>query len=206
MGRSKQPKRYCSVEGCERIHHSHDLCSLHLYRLRTQGDTGPVGLMMAEKGELLEWLLNVASKHKKKQNCLIWPFSRGSDGYPIVTYKGKSKRAHRLVCRKVHGKPPTKEHQACHTCGKGHEGCINPHHLYWGTPKENMDDRAEHGNTVFGVAHSSAKLTDAKVEKILRLIDENWQYKQIAEKFKVTPRTIRLIALNETWKHIKRAA
>lgn len=206
MGRPKQPKKFCSVDNCNRTHHSKGFCALHKHRMKVNGEVGPAGLLIADKGELLNWLLTVACKHAKKKNCLIWPYPRGSDGYPIVTYKGKSRRAHRLVCRKVHGKPPTKEHQACHTCGKGHEGCINPHHLYWGTPKENMDDRAAHGNTRRGETHGGAKLTDLKVSKILRLIDKQWPDTKIALKYGVTPRVIRLIRIEESWKHLKRAA
>lgn len=204
MRRPKQPKKLCSVAGCVRTHHSKGLCALHRHRVKVHGEPGPSNLLIAGKGDLLYWLFNVARVHKNKRRCLVWPFPRGSDGYPVLTYKGKSYRATRLLCRKVHGKPPTKGYQACHTCGKGDEGCINPHHLYWGTSQDNMNDRSEHGNTRYGQNHSSAKLTDIKVRRILVLINKRWTDKRIAEKYGVTPRVIRLIRIGEAWKHIER--
>lgn len=34
----------------------------------------------------------------------------------------------------------------CHYCGNGK--CSNPHHLYWGTRRENIDDSKRHGTYI----------------------------------------------------------
>jgi len=100
------------------------------------------------KGEGLahQWLLEHRS-HPDKDNCLIWPFCRVANGRGALGYNGDTFFAHRYMCMLAHGEPPTSEHHAAHSCGKGHEGCVNPHHLSWKTPSENLQDCAEHGTT-----------------------------------------------------------
>lgn len=38
--------------------------------------------------------------------------------------------------------PTGNDYQACHACNDGR--CVNPQHIYWGTPKENHDDLLEY--------------------------------------------------------------
>lgn len=96
------------------------------------------------KGEAAQWLLNHVAH--QGDDCLPWPFSRDSGvGRGRVGYKGKHPWAHRLMCEFAHGPAPTSKHQAAHSCGKGHEGCVNPRHLSWKTVSENLLDRRAHG-------------------------------------------------------------
>jgi DNA-binding NarL/FixJ family response regulator len=41
-----------------------------------------------------------------------------------------------------------------------------PENLYWGTPKQNMADRAANGNMPVGEGHKSSKLTAQQVTEI----------------------------------------
>lgn len=44
--------------------------------------------------------------------------------------------AHRLVLFSIHGPPPDEDtREAMHTCHN--PGCLNPHHLVWGSSKDN---------------------------------------------------------------------
>lgn len=45
--------------------------------------------------------------------------------------------AARLMCREIHGEPPTPMHEASHLCNDEYL-CICPDHLIWETRKENM--------------------------------------------------------------------
>lgn len=79
--------------------------------------------------------------------CVIWPFSvRKSSGYgafdDIVDGKRVNKDVHRYVCERANG-TPEKGMQASHKCGQ--KLCVNPRHLYWATPKQNMADAISHG-------------------------------------------------------------
>ncbi len=65
--------------------------------------------------------------------CVSWPFGRMHKGYGQLGHLGKSHKAHRMLCEMVYGPPPTDKHQATHSCGNGHLGCVNPNHLEWKT-------------------------------------------------------------------------
>lgn len=98
-------------------------------------------------------------------DCLIWPLCRNEDGYGKVGYLGRVYRAHRLMCELAHGQAPSAIHQATHSCGQGHTGCVNPKHLSWQTPSENQRDRRKHG-TQDGRGGERHKLTAEDVAAI----------------------------------------
>lgn len=191
----------CSVCGCDRPHYGKDMCSMHYARWRRTGSTEAE---LTPKGEPKRFLCEVVLNHKDKKKCLTWPYSKSS-GYATIRHAGKrAYKVTRLICRKIYGKAPTPEHYACHTCGKGHEGCVNPHHLYWGTPKQNVADRWKHGTAqeVFGERHGRAMLTELNVRKIRTLAKRGWSDTRIARRYGVTSQNIRHIRLHKTWKHV----
>lgn len=77
--------------------------------------------------------------------CVKWPYTRDQQGRGVLGYNGEPHQAARLMCEMVNGPAPSDVHQAAHTCGKGHEGCVNPNHMAWKTPPENGQDMATHG-------------------------------------------------------------
>jgi len=78
-------------------------------------------------GKCLAWLKERVAYDGEE--CLIWPFSGNHQGYGHLGYFGKVVKAHRLMCILAHGEPPTPEHHAAHSCGRGHLGCVHPGHL-----------------------------------------------------------------------------
>ena len=99
------------------------------------------------EGNAFKWLM----RHKEypdKDWCLVWPFARDKHGRGMLGYLGQRYWAHRFMCSLVHGYPPTPDHTAAHTCGNGHGGCVNPHHLAWKTQAENLEDCRAHGTIV----------------------------------------------------------
>lgn len=118
----------------------------------------------AKRGEAMAWLL--AHVPHKGEACLIWPFSCNWDGYgQIGLQRGVVRKAHHVMCRLAHGKPPTRRHQASHSCGNGHAGCVNQEHLSWKTNSENQKDRRRHG-THLGAKGARTQLTAAQVAEI----------------------------------------
>lgn len=92
----------------------------------------------------LDYYNNVVVNYEG-DDCLTWPFPTNSNGYGALTINKKYFIVSRLLCTKVYGDPPTRAHQAAHSCGKGHLGCVAKSHLRWATPAENQADRIIHG-------------------------------------------------------------
>lgn len=131
----------CTVEGCEKPARTKSLCSAHYRRLWRHGDP-TAG--RTEVGEPERYIREVALTHGGG-DCLIWPYSRKTDGAAQINLGGRSVIVARMVCEEVNGPPPTPAHQAAHSCGKGHLGCITPQHLRWATQVENEADKLIHG-------------------------------------------------------------
>jgi hypothetical protein len=110
----------------------------------------------------------------KGDGCLIWPFS-GPRGYGHFKCNGKRSYAHRYMCTLIHGDPPSDKHQASHSCGRGHEGCVHPLHLSWKTQSENQLDRRIHGTTKRNGNGWAGKVTIAQAEEIRRLAPKKTQ-------------------------------
>jgi hypothetical protein len=97
--------------------------------------------------------------------CLPWPMSRDDKGHGIVGWNGRVHKAARLMCEFVNGPPPTPDHETAHSCGLGHEGCINPQHLSWKTRAGNQQDRAIHGTTK-PIGSPRSKLTPDEIAQM----------------------------------------
>jgi hypothetical protein len=70
--------------------------------------------------------------------CIIWPYLVGRDGYAVFCCNYKNIRVSRLVCEKVYGKPPPEKPLALHAPVVCHNPrCINPRHLFWESYQEN---------------------------------------------------------------------
>lgn len=131
--------KICAVEGCSDRVLAKGFCQVHYWRNHRHGSpfTNP-----SRDGAPLDWIA-IHIGHNDDE-CLTWPFGYGSSGYGSVFYKTHIMGAHRAMCFEAHGKPPSEAHQAAHSCGNGHLGCVNPKHLRWATAQENAADKLAH--------------------------------------------------------------
>jgi hypothetical protein len=189
----------CSIDGCnDNAHHdargSRGLCSRHYGRLLRHGD--PLSGRRSP-GEALSFLKTVAA-HYTGDDCLMWDYHTLANGYGQVRVGAKQALAHRYVCKVVKGPPPTPKHEAAHSCGNGHLGCVNPNHLEWKTRTENAADMVVHGTLALGERHGMAKLTEDAVREIRRLRGVV-QQAELANRYGISTRNIREVQSRRTW-------
>ncbi len=150
-------------------------------------------------------------------DCWEW-LAQKNKGYGVFGLGGKHFFAHRVSYFIANGSFPNNKPHCLHSCDN--PGCVNPSHLYAGTPLENARDRTEKGRhnaprgdahysrvnperMVHGEAHRSAKLTKDKVLEIRRAYDAGGVFqRELGQRFGVARGVISRIILRKIWKHV----
>lgn len=192
----------CSIDGCDKRVFSRGWCSKHWKRWRTTGD--PLTTKKTPSGDATRFFREVVVPYAG-DDCLTWPFKRGKNGYGHLGVDRRMQLVHRLACEAVNGPPPTPEHQAAHTCGKGRDGCCNPKHLRWATAKENTADKNAHGTMLRGSDNGWAKLTEADVRQV-RALRGKLSQRKLAAMFGVSQAHVWRLHHEVSWDHLSAVA
>jgi hypothetical protein len=151
-------------------------------------------------------------KINSETNCWEWQLARSPRGYGLLTVRspqsptGRAQlRANRASWLAFKGDIPSGI-LICHQCDN--PPCVNPAHLFLGTPKDNNDDairkgRARMGCYAVGEANVAAKLTTDDVREIRRLLSLNVVQRRIADRFDVAPSVICEISKRRAWAHVQ---
>jgi hypothetical protein len=124
--------------------------------------------------------------------CLIWPFCRDNHGYGQGGINGENFKAHKKMCELVNGPRPSPKHQASHSCGNGHGGCVHPRHLSWKTGAQNQLDRRKHGTAGTNKYGRNGKVTVEIARQVLLLRGKETQ-DATARRFDISKPTVRNI-------------
>lgn len=128
-------------------------------------------------------LEDVLANTRKQDECLNWSGAYHRTGYPACSNYGlfKSQALHREVFRLANGYYPQ---VVMHLCDN--PKCINPKHLFGGTPLENMRDMDAKNRRATGARNGNAKLSDEDVELIRMLKSKGATYKSLCARFNVS--------------------
>lgn len=153
--------------------------------------------MRAQYGLPIKWLNEVVST--SRSDCIEWPFGLNKAGYGYVRIGEKRQHAHRYVCLAAHGEPPSVIHtDVAHSCGN--RKCCNPNHLRHATSAENSADAIGHGTVARGARHPAAKLTEADIPVIKRLLNSGQAtVSQLARQYGVSHKSISFIRDGVNW-------
>ena len=186
----------CSVSECCRDSDARTFCRLHYKRCRRHGDPSVV-VKTTPKGDVKQYFLDVVLPYEE-EHCLLWPYSRFPNGYAQLHGFGQSTIASRIACEAVNGSPPTPSHEAAHSCGKGHLGCVNPKHLSWKTRSENQKDRIIHGTFGRGEGNGYSKITE-EIALSIKSMKGRATQKEIAKLHGTTRSIVSHIFVGESW-------
>ncbi len=180
----------CSISGCSRPYYARGWCKSHYSRWERKGDPE------WKRFTRLEYLKKSVQECDNETECLVWPFAKTMSGYGTVTVNNRTRLASRVVSEMAHGKPPTVNHHAAHSCGKGHMGCFNPHHLRWATATENQMDRLKHGTFC---NKGNVKLTP---EDVALIRGSSLSNARLAAQYKVGKEHIRRVRAGLRWSRV----
>ena len=133
--------------------------------------------------------------------CWLWQGMISPDGYGAVRLDGRELRAHRVAWMLFRGEIAPGM-VVCHKCDV--RACVNPEHLFLGTPADNSQDMVDKGRSSRGAKRHNAKLTEDQVSRIKAMLAEDRLYmSEIAREFGVTASTIREIREGRSWRRVE---
>ncbi|WP_367944889.1 helix-turn-helix domain-containing protein [Aquamicrobium sp.] len=207
-------QRICEAQGCTKPFYAKGYCLAHYYRNKRHGT---LDATRHAPGEAIAFLETLASGPHEDQ-CIAWPYGRTPNGYGRVIVDGRKQVASRVVCELAHGRAPSPEYEAAHSCGKGHLGCVNPKHLRWATQEENRADMILHGTARepkkrvrkratgkrrVGAMVFTARFSEDDVRQIRAMHESGMGARRIGRSFGCDPTTVARVFRRETWKHVE---
>lgn len=131
--------------------------------------------------------------------CWLWTGFIRENGYGVIGIKYREYRVHRVSYFIEHGRIDN-DRLVLHHCDV--RACVNPAHLFLGTPKENSQDavKKRRNTKLYGEQNGKAKLTRAAVLAIRRICHRGGVYqKTVARQFGVSEATVSYVVNGGRW-------
>ncbi len=179
-----RPMECVGIAQCGKRSNRRSLCRMHYARLVRHGDPLYTSVMSP-----IDRLLQNAKR--LPNGCLIFGGSHRSGVYGALVVDGKNTKAHRLSYQLQVGPIPDGMF-VLHKCDT--PLCIEPDHLFPGTPKDNTRDMMAKGRQKFfigkvilrGERAPSAKLSDADVDAIRVAVFDGESQHSVARRYGVS--------------------
>ena len=103
-------------------------------------------------------------KVEQTSGCWLWHGSLAKTGYGVTRWRGSTWLANRLSLVFRGGGVEETKLYALHSCNQPQ--CVSPHHLRWGTAKDNTADSIAFGSFCFGEKTGTAKVKEEMAREI----------------------------------------
>lgn len=133
--------------------------------------------------------------------CWNWIGPKNHAGYGSMKINQKQIGAHRFSYKLHIGDIPIGLF-VCHSCDN--PSCVNPTHLWLGTPQENMTDKIKKGRTrschMYGETNPKSKLSVRDVEEIRKLYKTgSYTQRKLGKIYKMSHTAIGDILRHKSW-------
>lgn len=137
----------------------------------------------------------------ESETCWPWLASRKDNGYGQAydIRTNKPVGAHRLAWELAYGPIPDGL-SVLHACDN--PPCVNPAHLFLGSPRANSMDMVSKSRQAFGERNGLSRLTKEKVLEARTLRAGGLTLKAIAQREGVSLQTIHHAISGRTWSHV----
>jgi hypothetical protein len=180
-----KPKGTCTIPDCGRTHYAQGYCLKHYKRWAKYGD--PLG-GSTEWGAAQRFIAEAVASDTDE--CLVFPFYRNADGYGWMNTPTGHLGAHVYAAILAHGEKPSPLYEACHNCGNGSIGCVNPRHIYWGTRSDNLKDAYAHGamprSRPTGEMAFAARYSDEVIQQVRDALARGERQTAIAKRLNIS--------------------
>jgi hypothetical protein len=133
-------------------------------------------------------------QRRGEENCWEWLAGKWPSGYGAFSISNRNHISSRVSYQLYVGDIPKGMH-VLHKCDN--PGCVNPKHLFLGTPLDNALDRNRKGRQAYGQRNGNSKLTDTEILEIM--MDEESLHKDLAKKYGVSRTVITRIKGKKLW-------
>lgn len=133
--------------------------------------------------------------------CWLWQ-GGFRNGYGRLSYRNQGVSMHRFSYELAHGPVPDGLF-VLHRCGN--KACVNPAHLYAGTPSDNNRDTVEHGhcNPRRGERSKSAKLTEDGIRDIRARFASGVPARVLATEYGMSTSGLYSVISRKNWAHVQ---
>lgn len=135
--------------------------------------------------------------------CWYWMgasnLNKGGKRYGCFAFNGKNQGSHR-VSYQIHKGQIPEGLSVLHSCDNSL--CVNPNHLFTGTPQANSKDMVNKGRSLKGESHPNRRYSDKLVIDIRSDYCKGFPRRYLVEKYGIAISAFKSIIRKDTWVHL----